>query len=298
MQAEPACEIGPDEAPTKALERALPKAVLGPWQDLDGRGEEPFRLSSPQQPREPPSLVEAPAGVADLLDGLEPAGRVPAVLRGVRAQPEEAILLDPAQDLVLRRPCQPRELLHEARIEFRGPHAGLARAWIRRDIEHRPDLDLARIIAGLFALVLGALPIRIAPHRLPFHEPIWPGGIQQPVPEHITLAHDPGGGREYRVRGKGRQLVQCFIHASERQSRVRAMSGSITPIVVGPTSGLALKVRRQACGIQAREVARRMGVSRARVASLEGARFVTPSARERYLVALGDAVRGRAGEGE
>lgn len=76
------------------------------------------------------------------------------------------------------------------------------------------------------------------------------------------------------------------------------MSGSITPIVVGPTSGLALKVRRQACGIQAREVARRMGVSRARVASLEGARFVTPSARERYLVALGDAVRGRAGEGE
>lgn len=59
------------------------------------------------------------------------------------------------------------------------------------------------------------------------------------------------------------------------------------------TTGFGLKVRRQAAGVQARAIARLMGVSRARVATIEAARFPTRAARERYLDALRRAAEER-----
>lgn len=73
------------------------------------------------------------------------------------------------------------------------------------------------------------------------------------------------------------------------------MNRSIDRLTIDTTSGFGLKVRRQAMGIQARAIARLMGVSRARVATIEAARFPTRAARERYLDALRCAVRERQG---
>ena len=63
-------------------------------------------------------------------------------------------------------------------------------------------------------------------------------------------------------------------------------------LTVDATSGFGLKVRRQALGVQARTIARLMGVTRSRVAAIEAARYPTRAARERYL----DALRRAAGE--
>ncbi len=70
------------------------------------------------------------------------------------------------------------------------------------------------------------------------------------------------------------------------------MNTSRDRLTIDATTGFGLKVRRLALGIQARDVARLMGVSRARVAAIEAARYPTRAARERYL----DALRGAAGD--
>ena len=70
------------------------------------------------------------------------------------------------------------------------------------------------------------------------------------------------------------------------------MNRSIDRLTVDATSGFGLKVRRQALGVQARTIARLMGVTRSRVAAIEAARYPTRAARERYL----DALRRAAGE--
>jgi predicted transcriptional regulator len=57
-------------------------------------------------------------------------------------------------------------------------------------------------------------------------------------------------------------------------------------VTIDSTSGFGLKVRRQALGVQARTVARLMGVSRTRIAAIEASRIPTRAARERYLDAL------------
>ncbi len=64
------------------------------------------------------------------------------------------------------------------------------------------------------------------------------------------------------------------------------MNRAIDRLTIDTTTGFGLKVRRQALGVQARSVARLMGVSRARIAAIEAARYPTRSARERYLDAL------------
>jgi predicted transcriptional regulator len=66
-----------------------------------------------------------------------------------------------------------------------------------------------------------------------------------------------------------------------------------TRLTIDATTGFGLKVRRQALGIQARVIARLMGVSRARVAAIEAARYPTRAARERYLDALRRAAKER-----
>lgn len=67
------------------------------------------------------------------------------------------------------------------------------------------------------------------------------------------------------------------------------MRRSTDRVTVDATTGFGLKVRRQAVGVQARAIARLMGVSRARVAAIEAARFPTRAARQRYLEALRQA---------
>lgn len=59
------------------------------------------------------------------------------------------------------------------------------------------------------------------------------------------------------------------------------------------TTGLGLKVRRQALGLQANTIARLMGVTRSRVAAIEAARYPTRAARARYLDALRRAAQER-----
>lgn len=71
------------------------------------------------------------------------------------------------------------------------------------------------------------------------------------------------------------------------------MNRSRDRLTIDTTTGFGLKVRRQAQGIQARVIARCMGVSRARVAAIEAARFPTRAARERYLDALRRAAEER-----
>ena len=71
------------------------------------------------------------------------------------------------------------------------------------------------------------------------------------------------------------------------------MNRSIDRLLIDTTTGFGLKVHRQALGIQARAIARLMGVSRARVAAIEAARYPTRTARERYLDALRRAVEER-----
>jgi transcriptional regulator with XRE-family HTH domain len=68
---------------------------------------------------------------------------------------------------------------------------------------------------------------------------------------------------------------------------------SIDRLTIDTTTGFGLKVRRQALGVQARSVARLMGVSRARVAAIEASRYPTRAARGRYLDALRRAVQER-----
>ena len=71
------------------------------------------------------------------------------------------------------------------------------------------------------------------------------------------------------------------------------MDRSIDVAMIDGTTGFGLRVRRQALGVEARAVARQMGVSRSRVAAIEAARYPTRAARARYLDALGRAVAER-----
>lgn len=71
------------------------------------------------------------------------------------------------------------------------------------------------------------------------------------------------------------------------------MHWSTDRLTIDATTGFGLKIRRQALGVQARTIAQLMGVSRARVAAIEAARFPTRAARARYLDALQRAARER-----
>lgn len=80
------------------------------------------------------------------------------------------------------------------------------------------------------------------------------------------------------------------LHA---RGMVAAMDQSIVRLTGDTTTGFALKVRRQALGVQAQTVAELMGVSGSRVSAIEAARYPTRAARSRYLDALGRASRQR-----
>jgi predicted transcriptional regulator len=64
------------------------------------------------------------------------------------------------------------------------------------------------------------------------------------------------------------------------------MNRSIDTAMLDVTTGFGLKVRRQALGVQARTIARLMGVTRSRIGAIEAARYPTRAARQRYLEAL------------